>query len=95
MGNAAYNSDELYEELRPAVPYLTALLQGEGDASEDKIKANAAGALGNLVRNSAKLCRDFIELGTAQVGVGWGTGAGMGWRVFSNVGWAAGMPTYP
>lgn len=65
VGNAAFHNADLYERLRGAVPYLTGLLSG--DAAEDKIKGNAAGALGNLVRNSPLLCESFIEIGTLEV----------------------------
>lgn len=34
---------------------------------EDKTKANAAGALSNLVRNSNKLCEDIVDKGAMQV----------------------------
>lgn len=34
---------------------------------EVKTRANAAGALGNLVRNSASLCQPLIEAGAPQV----------------------------
>lgn len=65
VGNAAYHNSDLYEHLRKAIPYLTALL--DGDPSEDKIKSNASGALGNLVRNSSLLSQTFIELGALEV----------------------------
>ncbi|XP_024540198.1 serine/threonine-protein kinase TIO isoform X1 [Selaginella moellendorffii] len=60
VGNAAYHNDQLYEQLRRAIPHLTNLLLGN---EEDKTKANAAGALSNLVRNSSKLCEDIISQG--------------------------------
>ncbi|KAL5978436.1 hypothetical protein ACLOJK_029553, partial [Asimina triloba] len=63
VGNAAYHNDMLYDELRRAIPQLTnLLLMGE----EDKTKANAAGALSNLVRNSNRLCEDIISKGAIQ-----------------------------
>lgn len=34
---------------------------------EDKTRANAAGALGNLVRNSDALCVDLLDAGALQV----------------------------
>ncbi len=49
----------LYEALRPAVGPLVALLSDE----EDKTRANAAGALGNLVRNSSQLCGELVQVG--------------------------------
>jgi fused-like protein len=49
VGNAAFHSDTLYvPELRVGIPALVALL---GD-NDEKTRANAAGALGNLARNS-------------------------------------------
>ncbi|XP_058074020.1 serine/threonine-protein kinase TIO [Magnolia sinica] len=63
VGNAAYHNDMLYDELRRSIPQLTnLLLTGE----EDKTKANAAGALSNLVRNSNRLCEDIISKGAVQ-----------------------------
>ena len=49
LGNAAYHSDTLYEDLRDAIPLLTQHLRKSKD---EKTRSNAAGALGNLVRNS-------------------------------------------
>ncbi|TKY53544.1 Serine/threonine-protein kinase TIO [Spatholobus suberectus] len=63
IGNAAYHNDLLYEELRRSIPQLANLLQM---AEEDKTKANAAGALSNLVRNSDKLCEDIVSKGAVQ-----------------------------
>ncbi|XP_062155569.1 serine/threonine-protein kinase TIO isoform X4 [Alnus glutinosa] len=63
IGNAAYHSDTLYEELRRSIPQLANLLLS---AEEDKTKANAAGALSNLVRNSNKLCEDLVSKGAMQ-----------------------------
>lgn len=60
IGNAAYHNDMLYEELRRSIPQLANLLLS---SEEDKTKANAAGALSNLVRNSNKLCEDIISKG--------------------------------
>ena len=54
----------LYEELRRSIPQLANLLLS---AEEDKTKANAAGALSNLVRNSNKLCEDIVSKGAMQV----------------------------
>jgi fused-like protein len=45
IGNAGFHSDALYRPLRAAIPPLVALLADE----EDKTRANAAAALGNLV----------------------------------------------
>ncbi|OWM79409.1 hypothetical protein CDL15_Pgr022821 [Punica granatum] len=63
IGNAAYHNDLLYEELRRAIPPLAALLVS---TDEDKTKANAAGALSNLVRNSNKLSEDIVSEGAMQ-----------------------------
>ncbi|XP_050291316.1 serine/threonine-protein kinase TIO isoform X3 [Quercus robur] len=63
IGNAAYHNDTLYEELRRSIPQLANLLLS---AEEDKTKANAAGALSNLVRNSNKLCEDIVSKGAMQ-----------------------------
>nr|XP_010938300.1 serine/threonine-protein kinase TIO [Elaeis guineensis] len=63
VGNAAYHNDVLYEKLRRSIPQLTKLLLS---AEEDKTKANAAGALSNLVRNSSVLCEDVISQGAMQ-----------------------------
>ncbi|KAL3838529.1 hypothetical protein ACJIZ3_023120 [Penstemon smallii] len=63
VGNAAYHNDSLYDELRRAIPQLTKLLLSE---DEDKTKANAAGALSNLVRNSNRLCEDIVSKGAMQ-----------------------------
>jgi fused-like protein len=56
VGNAGFHNDKLYADLRSAVPALVALLNDP----EDKTRSNAAGALGNLARNSAALCPDLI-----------------------------------
>lgn len=64
IGNAAYHNDNLYEELKRSIPQLANLLLS---AEEDKTKANAAGALSNLVRNSNKLCEDIVSEGALQV----------------------------
>ncbi|XP_010671457.2 serine/threonine-protein kinase TIO isoform X1 [Beta vulgaris subsp. vulgaris] len=63
IGNAAYHNDLLYEELRSSIHQLTNLLLSP---EEDKTKANAAGALSNLVRNSNKLCDDIVSNGAIQ-----------------------------
>ncbi|KAM5557891.1 serine/threonine-protein kinase TIO [Rosa sericea] len=63
IGNAAYHNDMLYEELRRSIPQLANLLLS---SEEDKTKANAAGALSNLIRNSNKLCEDIVSKGAMQ-----------------------------
>jgi len=59
VGNAGFHNEKLYEHLRPCVPLLVDLLKDP----EEKTRANAAGALGNFVRNSNALCRDLIMHG--------------------------------
>jgi len=51
LGNAAFYSDALYSFFIPSVPYLKSCLNDE----DGKSRANAAGAIGNLVRNSGYL----------------------------------------
>ncbi|KAD4385280.1 hypothetical protein E3N88_25448 [Mikania micrantha] len=63
IGNAAYHNDFFYEDLRRCIPQLASLLLSE---EEDKTKANASGALSNLVRNSNKLCQDMVSKGAMQ-----------------------------
>ncbi|KAJ4850846.1 hypothetical protein Tsubulata_027890 [Turnera subulata] len=63
IGNAAYYNGMLYEELRRSIPQLVNILLS---AEEDKTKANAAGALSNLVRNSNALCDDIVSCGAVQ-----------------------------
>ncbi|CAI7915122.1 unnamed protein product [Closterium sp. NIES-53] len=66
--------DSLYAALRPVIPHLAVLLAAESgppSSSDDKIKANAAGALGNMVRNSGELCHDLISQGALQVSIWW------------------------
>lgn len=58
IGNAAFHNASLYEALAPAVGPLVALLRDD----EEKTRANAAGALGNLVRNSGHLCGEIIAV---------------------------------
>jgi fused len=59
VGNAGFHNDVLYEHLRPCVILLVDLLRDQ----EEKTRANAAGALGNFVRNSNTLCKDLIRHG--------------------------------
>ncbi|GAX79537.1 hypothetical protein CEUSTIGMA_g6978.t1 [Chlamydomonas eustigma] len=59
IGNAGFHNASLYEALRPSISPLVTLLMDE----EDKTRANAAGALGNLVRNSSQLCGELIRAG--------------------------------
>ncbi|BDA40985.1 probable serine/threonine-protein kinase 36 [Coccomyxa sp. Obi] len=57
IGNAGFHSAALYMGLRGAVRPLVELLSDD----EDKTRANAAGALGNLVRNSPMLCPTLLQ----------------------------------
>ena len=59
LGNAAFHNDKLYPWLLPAIPRLLGLLRDAGE----KTRANAAGAVGNLVRNSAALCGELVRAG--------------------------------
>ncbi len=61
--HAGFHSAALYEGLRASVAPLVALLRDD----EDKTRANAAGALGNLVRNSGLLCQSLIQANALQV----------------------------
>jgi len=55
VGNAAFHGPLLYPHLKGSIPHLVHALR-DGD---EKCRANAAGALGNLVRNSSELCEDL------------------------------------
>lgn len=57
LHNAGFHSAALYHALRAAVKPLVELLSDD----EDKTRANAAGALGNLVRNSPMLCSTLLQ----------------------------------
>lgn len=59
IGNASFHDDTLYETLKPAIPILVNVLKD----SEERIRSNAAAALGNLARNSSLLDKDFISTG--------------------------------
>ena len=61
--SAGYHNDALYAVLEPAIRPLVALLADE----EDKTRSNAAGALGNLVRNSNLLCGAMLRAGALEV----------------------------
>ena len=60
LGNAAFHSAALYADLAPAVAPLVAALRGDDD---EKTRANAAGALGNLARNGGQLARHLVDHG--------------------------------
>eukprot|EP01105_Mastigella_eilhardi_P010917 TRINITY_DN2522_c1_g1_i1.p1 TRINITY_DN2522_c1_g1~~TRINITY_DN2522_c1_g1_i1.p1 ORF type:complete len:1015 (+),score=238.89 TRINITY_DN2522_c1_g1_i1:542-3586(+) len=57
VGNAAFHSCILYPKLRAAIPALVALLND----TDEKTCANAAGALGNLIRNSDMLSHELVK----------------------------------
>jgi fused-like protein len=57
LGNAAFHTDELYSNMRTSVALLNAALKDE----DDKTRANAAGALGNLCRNSGLLSESISQ----------------------------------
>ena len=56
VGNAAFHSNVLYSHLSDAVRPLVDAMRDV----DEKTRANAAGALGNLVRNSSELCEQLI-----------------------------------
>ena len=58
IGNAAFHNDALYANLRQTIPPLIDVLCYD---EMSKSRANAAGALGNLVRNSPMLCSALIK----------------------------------
>eukprot|EP00762_Andalucia_godoyi_P005539 ANDGO_00575.mRNA.1 Serine/threonine-protein kinase TIO len=60
VGNAAFYHALLYPRLKTCIPGMIALLSD----TEEKTRANAAGALGNFVRNSDSILDDMIEQGT-------------------------------
>eukprot|EP01064_Diplonema_japonicum_P010398 TRINITY_DN17650_c0_g1_i1.p1 TRINITY_DN17650_c0_g1~~TRINITY_DN17650_c0_g1_i1.p1 ORF type:complete len:1092 (+),score=233.50 TRINITY_DN17650_c0_g1_i1:37-3312(+) len=62
VGNAGFHNDALYGELRASIPALILLLSD----AEEKTRANASGALGNLLRNSGMLAQDLIKEGAMQ-----------------------------
>ena len=51
IGNAAFHSAQLYSDLAPALPKLVVILADK----DEKIQSHAAGAIGNLLRNSGKV----------------------------------------
>lgn len=59
VGNAAFHNNTLYARLAPAVGLLVAALHDP----EEKTRTNAAGALGNLVRNGGELSGDVARAG--------------------------------
>eukprot|EP01060_Flectonema_neradi_P013465 TRINITY_DN20224_c0_g1_i1.p1 TRINITY_DN20224_c0_g1~~TRINITY_DN20224_c0_g1_i1.p1 ORF type:complete len:1151 (+),score=199.41 TRINITY_DN20224_c0_g1_i1:234-3455(+) len=62
VGNAGFHNDSLYPDLKDGIPALISLLTD----TEEKTRANASGALGNLLRNSGALAPDLIKGGAIQ-----------------------------
>ncbi|KAJ9447904.1 Serine/threonine-protein kinase TIO [Diplonema papillatum] len=62
VGNAGFHNDALYPDLKASIPALISLLSDV----EEKTRANASGALGNLLRNSGLLAPDLIRHGAIQ-----------------------------
>eukprot|EP00392_Amoebophrya_sp_AT5.2_P016879 g17187.t1 len=62
VGNSAFHSNMLYPQLKGAVAPLRDLLLLDGKNNE-KCRAIAAGALGNLVRHSSELCEEIVRCG--------------------------------
>ena len=62
IGNAGFHNNFLYRDLTPAVKVLVNLLNDD----EDRTRANASGALGNLVRNSSELVPEMLRFGAIE-----------------------------
>lgn len=62
VGNSAFHSDALYSLLQTSVAPLTAALS----STDEKTRANAAGALGNLARNGSQLCKTIVNAGAVK-----------------------------
>ena len=62
VGNAAFHSDELYTRLGNSVEPLSHALLDE----DEKTRANAAGAVGNLVRNGGLLSQLMADADVVQ-----------------------------
>jgi len=62
IGNAGFHNSYLYKDLTPAVKVLVNLLSDD----EDRTRANASGALGNLVRNSGELVPEMLRFGAIE-----------------------------
>ncbi len=59
MGNAAFHSGRLYPSLEGSLGPLKAALEDE----DEKTRANAAGAIGNLLKNDGILAPAIARLG--------------------------------
>ena len=62
VGNAAFHSSQLYTPLTACIPPLKLAL----DEADEKTRANAAGAIGNLVRHSAELAPHLAQMEVPQ-----------------------------
>lgn len=62
LGNAAFHTSALYPLLDASITPLVAALSHV----DEKTRANAAGALGNLVRNGNQLCGPLVQSGAIQ-----------------------------
>jgi hypothetical protein len=65
IGNAIFHNDTLLDYLQDTIDLLVALLKD--NSNSDKCKANAAGALGNFVRNSNAMAQKLVDSGTVEV----------------------------
>ena len=63
VGNAAFHSKELYPLLPSSIDSLLVSLR---DTADDKTRANAAGAIGNLIRNGGELSRQMARCGVVE-----------------------------
>jgi fused-like protein len=63
LGNAAFHSSDMYAALESGARPLCACLAGDAD---EKTRANAAGALGNLARNGGALAASLVAAGAPQ-----------------------------
>lgn len=59
VGNSAFHSNYLY----PYLPFSISFLCNMLNDSDEKTRANAAGAIGNLVRNGEELCEILCHSG--------------------------------
>eukprot|EP01028_Stygiella_incarcerata_P011468 TRINITY_DN649_c0_g1_i7.p1 TRINITY_DN649_c0_g1~~TRINITY_DN649_c0_g1_i7.p1 ORF type:complete len:745 (+),score=150.32 TRINITY_DN649_c0_g1_i7:75-2309(+) len=66
VGNAAFHGDALYDTLQPCMGDVVHLLGSD----DEKTVANAAGALGNFVRNGSLLFEDLLRLNSVEKLVG-------------------------
>lgn len=63
VGNAAFHSRELYSLLSVCIDPLSVALKD----SDEKTRANAAGAIGNLIRNGSELCDAMVKAKVPQM----------------------------